>query len=206
MHKGIILICEAKNKKEAIKRTRKFMKEYEHDVYDWWVIGGRWSCNLSTLNKDFQAKAQEILKSDSLFISQKLVDEKQNDLQLIWENMGGHGSNPYADHYKLPDEGGLYDVLLLSECMPIVVEWQQTIKDAQKIEKDAQKWLNRKNENTGEIFNDWGTYGYCLQSAANLYQQKFCFDCNVFNIEKYNYSIPKEGLEKYFAVIVDIHN
>jgi hypothetical protein len=86
-----------------------------------------------------------------------------------------------------------------------VQEWKQNIPEAAMEEEErAKRWLGRKDKD-GNMYNDWNMYGFCLKSASNLYQQKFCFDCNVFNVEKWNYSIP-ENINEYYAVMIDIHN
>lgn len=208
MHKGIILLVEKEEDTEVLDAVKEFMGEYKNDVWDWYVIGGRWSGTLSPLYSEFMKRAEDILtKEDHGYVLQSTVDEKQPELQKIWEELKGKGVNPLSNHYELPDDGGLYDILPLSECIDTVKEWQQTIEDAKKSEQKAKEWLaegGRKDKNDN-LYDDWGMYGYCLSSAANLYQQNFCFDCNVFNIKSWDYSIP-EDIDNYVAVMVDIHN
>jgi len=209
MHKGIIVLTKAEDKAEALKNVKGFLGEYEETVWDWYAIGGRWSGTLSPHNKEFVEKAKGILKpEEGGFVSQKEVDNNQGELQSMWESIGGIGTNPYFDHYKLPDDGGVEDIMPLSECIEIVKEWEQTIEVAKKEELDAKRWLAiggniRRDKN--EPWDDWNMYGYSLRKAGELYQQNFCFDCNVFNTETYNYSIP-DDTTGYFAVMVDIHN
>ena len=201
MHKGIMLIVKSKNRIEALNKTCKFLKEYKGSVWDWYQIGGRWTQTLAPIHNEFLKKTNAILEKEKGFLSQTEVEEKQSKLQALWEKFGGKGKNPYTDHYKLCDEGGYYDVMSLSDCIKIVKEWQQDPeKDGLEMLEEAKRWLKPKQEK-----NNWDMYGYALQKAANMFQQDFFFDTNVFNTEDHNFSIPKE-LKDYFVVMVDIHN
>lgn len=202
MHKGIIFLIKTDSKAEAINTTEEFLEGYKNNVWDWYSIGGRWTGNLSLFYPDFIKKSKMILTT-----SQNEVNKKQPELQNLWESIGAKGPNPYANHYNLPDRGGEYDILPLSDCISKVKEWQQTIEDAKKKEAEAKEWLaegGRKDEE-GTPYDNYQMYGYCLGIAANLFQQEFCFDCNIFNLETCNYSIP-EDIENYYAVMIDIHN
>lgn len=204
MHKGVILIVKAQDKDETISLAKEFLESYKDDVWDWYQIGGRWQNALAPKGKEFFEKTKSILEKKDGFISQSEVDNKQSQLQKLWEELGMKGSNPYSDHYKLDENGNYYDVLPLSECLEIVKDWKQTQKDAKKEEKKAKEWLNKKDKN-GKKYKDYRMYGYCLKIAGHLYHQDFCFDCNVFNTEDYDYSIPK-NVENYYAIMIDMHN
>ncbi len=202
MHKGTILLCKAVNRESAVSEIREFMECYgESKVWDWYVIGGRWT-GLLCQNKDkFDKKAKEILKPKDGMIQQSEIEAKQPKLQQIWEDLGETGQNPYCDHYKLPDTGQDSDITPLARCLAKVNDWHQdSIKEGKQAEKHAKGWLNGERGT-----NDYNMYGYCLKEAANHYQQEFSFDSNVFNIESYNYAIP-ENTDGWWAVIVDMHN
>jgi len=203
MHKGVILIVEARASEDAISSARDFLEGYQDTVWDWYVVGGRWSCSLAPMSKEFFDKAKAILpQKQGGFSLQRDIDAKQEDFETLWRSLGGEGPNPYSNHYELPENGGPYDCMPLSECIGIVKEWQQIIPDVaqQELEK-AKRWLIEG----GSDRDNWGMYGYCLKKAGNLFQQDFCFDCNVFNIDGYDYSIPEET-NGYYAVVVDMHN
>ena len=202
MHKGIMLIVKSDNKEEALERARNFLEEYQDQVWDWYAIGGRWTQTLCPKYTKFIDWADKYLKGKSGkdYISNKDTKDNQELLQAEWVKLGMSGQNPYADHYKLPEEGGFYDVWPLNQCLDIVKKWQQTVEDAKKEEEKAKEWLNGIRAK-----DDYHMYGYSLKIAANLYYQSFCFDTNVFNVEKYDYSIP-EDVKGFFVVMVDIHN
>jgi hypothetical protein len=208
MHKGIILLVKTTDREKAISKAKEFLAPYHDDVWDWYAIGGRWTQTLCPFAKAFQEKAKKIINpNDEAFIGQSIVDQNQDTLQAIWKEMGGKDLNPHCNHYHISDNGQAYDVLPLCECIEIVKKWQQTIDDAKKVELSAKEWLaegGRKDKDNNPC-DDWRMYAYILKNAANLYQQNFFFECNVFNTEKYDYSIP-EDVENYFAVMIDIHN
>jgi len=211
MHKAVILLVKAGNKEQAIQAAKEFLDDYKDSVWDWYAIGGRWTGVLCPFYSEFVKQASEILECNHIhgFIPQDEVDRKQPILINIWEKLGGRGPNPYSDHYKLPDDGGEYDVVPLSSCIDKVKERQQTIEHAHTVKKKADLWLAKggnKNK-VGEPYDDWAMYGYSLKNASDLYQQDFCFSCNVFNTKKYDYSIPEaEDIPNWFAVMVDMHN
>lgn len=209
MDKVVILLTKAEDREDALHRTREFLQGYgDGRVWDRYQVGGYWTAILSPRAKEFREKAKEILvlhpdnkDRDLDFVTQRSIDDSQSELQQLWQDMGMQGQNPYCDHYNLPEEGGIYDVLPLSECFDIVKEWYQNpVERGKEKEKEAQEWVNGKIAT-----NDYNMYGYCLKIAGNLYSQNFCFDCNTFNIEEGDYSVP-EDLVGWWAVVVDMHN
>jgi len=196
MHKGIILLT----KNPDIEGTVDQFMNDNPDVWDWWVIGGRWNQTLSPFKEKFGKIAKDIIKSDKGFISMQDIEDHQTELQTVWENLGATGQNPYTDHYKLPREAGnTYDIVPLSDCIDIVRDWHQTPKDGIKAEEEARKWLDGT-----KATNNYDMYGFALQEAVDIYKQTFSNNCNVYNIDTWNYSIPKD-LEGWTAVMIDIH-
>lgn len=202
MHKGIILLTKPEPGESALNKVREFLKEYKEDVWDWYQIGGRWQSTLSPYRKAFGEKSSSLLEpNEHGFISQKTVDDNQVKLQQLWESLGATGFNPHSDHYKMDNDGGDYDILPLGECIDIVRDWQQTLEDAKKELEDANRYLTKG----GAKSDNYNMFGYCLRIASSLFQQNFSSECNVFNIEEYNFSIP-DSVDGYFAVMVDIHS
>ncbi len=57
MHKGVILLIKASDKNEAKDKVQEFMVQYgDGDIWDWYVIGGRWSGTLNSKSKEFFEK------------------------------------------------------------------------------------------------------------------------------------------------------
>jgi hypothetical protein len=196
MHKAVILLVKANNRESALTQAREFLEEYK-EVWDWYVIGGRYTQLLSKHFNSFMEKAKAICPelSEEYIITSKL-EEHKNEFQSLWLSLGGTGLNPYANHYECPKNGNDDDVVYLCECIDIVREWQQTIKTAKEEEEKAKKWLEK---------NDYNMYGYALKKAGNLYQQNFCSNTNIYNVDSFNYSIPKD-MENYYAVMIDMHH
>lgn len=78
---------------------------------DWYVIGGRWSGELSKiqLKKDFFKEADLLVKPKHDFgMSSDEIEKNKDGLQALWEKMGGVGINPYNrnsyDHQGAKDD------------------------------------------------------------------------------------------------------
>jgi len=101
MHKGIILLLKVEDKEEIIYRIKEFMKEYEGNVWDWYVIGGRWS---GTLNKNYK-RFYELVKEKNIpiqYYSDIEKKETQEQLQEIWIGLGEKSINPIIrDSFKI---------------------------------------------------------------------------------------------------------
>lgn len=204
MHKGVIVLSKTSTRSKALETTREFLKSYgDGDVWDWYQIGGRWTQTLCPQHNDFIKWAEN--KFDLKYMSG--VEKHRNELQKEWEKQGLKGENPFCNHYNLPEDGNYYDVMQLKDCIDVVNEWSQDYVEVGKKElEDAKKWLKGGERSHNE--NNWNMYGFCVKRAAHFFQQDFCFDCNVYNIDaKYNeeYSIP-EKLKGWSAVMIDMHN
>lgn len=204
MHKGIIMITKANSRDDAQENVAEFLDGYgDGQVWDWYVVGGRWSRMLNSLASSFEDKAPQYLKSinlDSEFISSHDIKVNGEKLQKIWEDMGGSDTNPWQkDTYA--EDGHDDDIMPLKDCLDIVKEYGfDPIQKGKEELKEAENRLNDKEDRCS-----YSTYGYCLKIAGSLFAQDFCFDCNVYNIETYDYSIPKD-IEGYYAVVIDMHN
>ena len=213
MHKGVILLVKAGDKKSALESIRTFMEPYgDGDVWDWYAIGGRWTNTLAPAeaSKTWDEYAKSLLhKPDKHFISQQDIDTNQLQLQQKWTELGLLGNNPYCNHYALPSNGNAYDVVPLMDCIEKVKDWSYDPIERAKIEEaKAKLWTKPKTE--GGYLDDnqapnMSMYGYQLQCAAGIYGQTFNFDCNVFNTEDEDYTIP-DNYNGWYAVMVDMHN
>ena len=102
MHKGVILLCKAEDKHDAISQVNDFMEPYgEGDVWDWFQIGGRWNNALAPKDKlaEWSKKADALLKKDGReWVSQQDIDDNQATLQGMWKDCGldGMGGETYT--------------------------------------------------------------------------------------------------------------
>lgn len=210
MHKRVILLTKADSVTTAREKADAFMLQHggdesKHSAWDWYVIGGRWSGTLNLLNKDFEKKAREIVPNNAHgFISTDDVERAKPELQRAWKEIGGTGRNPWArDQYS--NEPEYDDIVPLNECEVVLNDWkQEPLKCA--IKEVKAWWDNWVSEKTfKQIWNSKWSLKYTGRDVFSFLFQRFFFDCNIFNIESNNYSIPldKNG---WYAVMIDMHN
>jgi hypothetical protein len=209
MHKGIICLTQAADREEAVSNVQTFLDQYgDGDVWDWFVIGGRWSGTLNTKFKEFSEKTKTHFETTypenkAQFLTQNMVNEQSDALQKIWEDMGQTSKNPYSrDQYKqITDDD---DVVLLSDCIDVVNEWKKDINA--EAEGYFQKILEEREK---EKENPQSTMsGYYAGLYRNCKYDAFSFESNVYDTVNYT-NDPEEALkepEKWYAVMVDLHN
>jgi hypothetical protein len=203
MHKGVILLVKATDRDEATKKVRTFMEPYgDGKVWDWYVIGGRWSNILIPADKakaynEYADNVLEDLEGHPGFITDVEVKKKRPLLQAKWAELGLAGNCSHTDNYSLSDDGDAYDVVVLSDCLEKVKSW---VKDVPaEIEEVWVKLVEAKTDKSSMV-------GYYAKELYNLDYGNFCFDSNVYDItEEEAESIPDDPTG-YFAVMVDIHN
>ena len=206
MHKGIICLTEANDREEAISKVDNFLEQYgDGDVWDWYVIGGRWSGTLSELNKKFNEKVREHLKNkypnniDNV-IYQTNIDESKDELQELWVGMGGTTINPCnRDNYKA--DGHDDDCLPLSECIEVVNDWKIDLND--KAEEYFKKLLEARAEK-----DKYDMSAYYAGLYKNAKYDAFSFESNVYDIDNETNN-PANALKNpagWYAVMIDIHN
>ncbi len=94
MHKGVILLTQAVTKEEAKDNVEHFLEPYGNgDVWDWYVIGGRWSGVLNLKAKEFwkTAKKECPPTHEKLGYSNKDVEKYSKEFQEIWDRIEGKG-------------------------------------------------------------------------------------------------------------------
>lgn len=209
MHKGVICLTLAADRDEAISNVEDFLEEYgDGDVWDWYVIGGRWSGTLNTKCKEFFEKAKELFRdaypdNDHDFITHDMVDEQKDVLQKIWEDMGETSNNPYSrNQYKgVTDDD---DVVLLSDCIDVVNEWKKDLNaEAEVFFQKMLEEREREKETPESTMSAYyaGLYRNCKYDA-------FSFESNVYDTVNQTNN-PEKALkepEKWYAVMVDLHN
>ena len=205
MHKGVILLIKTSDKDEAKDKVQEFMVQYgDGDVWDWYVIGGRWSGTLNSKTKEFFEKAEAHFKAtyperENEFISTDMVKEQTDTLNTIWSEIGGEGSNPYA-RSSYNDFGYDDDALPLSECKDVVLEWKKDIEVEAEVFWD--KMLEAKKK------EGYDMSAYYANRYAEMKYDEFCFESNVYDTELETNDPTKalENADQYFAVMVDMHN
>ena len=206
MHKGVILLVKSTDREEILSEVEKFMEPYgDGNVWDWYRIGGRWNNTLAPKDKleKFQKKCDEILVKDEEhgFLSQKEVDNKQDLLQKAWEEVGLEGENSYCNHYNLPHEGNIYDIVKLTDCIETVKSW---CRDLEREKVDIwEKMVDAKEK------ADKGEYdmsGYFAGQYKDAQYGSFCFESNVYNISEWKAEKIPDNIDEYYAIMVDMHN
>lgn len=206
MHKGVILLAKASNRDEALTQVDSFLENYgDGDVWDWYVIGGRWSGTLNAKSKEFFVAAEKHFKQaypekENPFLTTAMVQEQSVALGEIWSSIGGVGLNPYTrDNYNSVGEDD--DAIPLNDCVEVVKDWtRDTDAEAEEL---WNKMLEAKKEDAP---HDMSAY-YAKRYAEAKYDE-FCFECNVYDIDEQtnNPAHALENADQYFAVMVDMHN
>ena len=211
MHKGVICLTKATDKDDAISNVESFLEQYGNgDVWDWYVIGGRWSGLLNPKHNLFQEKAEKHFKAaypekEHPFLTQNMVEEQSAALDTIWAEIGGTGKHPYQrDSYA--NGGADDDSVPMSTCLEIINEWKTDMRA--EAEKHFEKMLEAREKEKGNDskFNTMSAY------YAGLYKDclydNFSFESNVYNIDEGTNDVTSalENPDKYYAVVVDMHN
>ena len=201
MHKGIILLVKAEDKEDAINEAESFLEPYGNgDVWDWYIIGGRWSGTLNKNYKKFMKQAKKILGNKD-FVSMKDIDDNKDKFQKVWEDLGETSVNPYNrssyDKSRLDD-----DVLPAKECLETLKDWNVDLKE--KAEEFWKKTIDAKKEekkNKGK-YPMSGYYAGLYRDCAN---DVFSFESNLYDTFNLSNKLPKD-LKGLWAVICDLHN
>jgi len=102
-----------------------------------------------------------------------------------WYTLGGRFSNNNDD-----------DILPIVECEKVLKDYiQNPITEGNKLMKQAEGYKEKK---------DYVMFGYVLEQASSMYQEKFFDETNVYNIDEEDYSIPKD-FTGWYAVVIDMH-
>lgn len=204
MHTRIAMLVKAENKEEAKEYIDSFLEEYRDDVFDWYQIGGRWTNALAPsglLEKFYKEVEKNLTKSFSGGYYSNEIKEKQILLQGIWEDLGLKGKNCYTDHYELPEDGGYYDILKLSECVDILKTW---VIDLDKEKNEIwDKLIKAKEEYKA---GGYDKTQYIARQYSEINSHSFCFRNNVFDISRQIGETIPDNINEYFVVLVDLHS
>lgn len=204
MHKGVILLTKASDREEALNKVVEFLEPYgDGDVWDWYQIGGRWQNTLAPaeLKKQWYEKIKTYLKMDEWGVSTQEIKKHATKLQKDWEELGLHGTNPYADHYSLGGDGNYYDAVPLVYCIDTVKEWVKDV-DSEK----AEIWEKMTVAKAEAADGKYDMTGYYAGIYRDLSYGNFSFECNVFDIDGYDAESIPIDVDGWWAVMVDMHN
>jgi hypothetical protein len=202
MHFLSFLIVKADSREEAIGRARDFLEEYQNQVWDWYVIGGRWSGYITQSNLDqatYEQFSKEFRENALGFISKDNPECKQRKRahELFMKYFPNfEGDIPiYRDPYL--HDGYLDDVVPLGCCEEII---QKFIDDFHsrygKLVEKAKKEIESDGTINRSTAWELGRYSY---------DDSYSTDHTVFNVENYSVSIP-DNPEGYYVVTVDLHS
>ncbi|MFW5961985.1 MAG: hypothetical protein ACOCQR_00035 [bacterium] len=177
-------------------------------VWDWYVIGGRWSGILSTssLDEDKLESFYEDYGDKVNNWSQEEHDIEAKKLFLSYfPNYKGKVPivrDTYAD--------GFYedDVMPLSLVQPLVKDWLDNFFEVQipELEQRLEYW-KKEESNQNKIKYDPLTINmveYAEQKLSQAKKEEFSFDSNIFNIDYNNMQLPEDP-NGWYVVVVDMH-
>lgn len=212
MHKGVILLTKAIDREIAISNIHDFMEGYKDQVWDWYVIGGRWSGSLNLNIELFLEKANEALAiaypddkmlKEGLY-SSMIIEENKAIFEKIWKELGETSTNPF-NRNQYNDIGDTDDIQPLSDCIDIIKEWTKDMDE--KAEEYWEKMLKEHESEVGE--NKKSTMSaYYAGMYKDCRYDNFSFESNVYDIENQTNN-PEKALSEpngYYAIMVDMHN
>ncbi len=219
MHKGMILITEAQDKNEAESKVENFLEEYKHQVWDWYVVGGRWSGVITSpifnLNKKKKEEFEKMLYDGKSWINggknEIGKDQKNKRTEMMFRKHfpDFKGRNPYIDK----SDGD--DIVPLPKAMNAIKDWaynlfEQAEKEYWPLVLEEKRKLKAQLKKGEEVKHSM--VGFYAKEYGNMMGGYFNFDTNVYNIDEYEHIEPhhikelKKKKEGYFAVMVDLHN
>lgn len=221
MHKAIILITKAGDKDLALDNVKQFMKPYGGgDVWDWYTIGGRWSGILAPDRTAYDKWAKtfivEKIKENPTFkgylpesgevshYPQCIIDDNTREFERQWLKHGYSAPSPYFNNYKLPKDGGYYDVVELKNCLHVLPDW---ITDIEKEKDEAWEKMTEARTKFKDKADSYDMTPYYAKQYYNLGSGNFSWEFGNFDIDSECplSEIPSD-LTDLWAVVVDMHN
>ena len=135
-------------------------------------------------------------KQDAISNVESFLESYGDSKVWDWYEIGGRWSGTLGDD----------DSTQLTNCVIVVEEWKQDL-EAEADELWDKMIEARTQEKSGEN-NLSSMSGYYAVLYSEAKHDDFCFNSNVFDIDKHTNN-PEEALkvpEQYFAVMVDMHN
>lgn len=211
MHSPVILLTKAENRNEAQSNVEIFMDQYHLKVWDWYSIGNRWHNALAPKNKreEFTKWVREEYSdvfTDGMYSINDLENkEDRGKIQAKWEELGLRGKNTFYSSYgfDVSDTEEDYNIIPLSECVETVKDW---CRDLEKSAEENFQKLLKTREKEKENREMYKMSAYHAQKYSNDVRDYFNFDSCVYNIDTYEGETIPEEVDKYWAVMIDMHN
>jgi len=218
MHKGIIILTQAEHRDEALTNVEVFLDMYKDQVWDWYAIGNRWHNALAPKDKlkEFNEWVRKefsdaFIEEHGGYQPQKLeTPENREKIQNKWQELGLKGINSYYSGFGfgLDDSEDDYNVIPLRDCIDTVKEWVRDLdKEIENEWKEMVEIKNEMNENEDKRKLLKSTLAYKSKKFSEVVGDYFSDNSNVYDeTTGYGERIPnEEDIDKYWAVMVDIH-
>lgn len=193
MHKGVILLAKAKTKKEAIDKLYTFMARYnendpncENPVWDWWVIGGRWSgtFSLAALGKDRVNKFwQEFVEQGLARIGSNPQEHRKKIEKLFRQHFPEFQGECPVTRNTYKETGYEDDIKPLKDVLPIVQEWYNEYKkSADDYRRDLADLKKKAEEEPAQEQEAWliRMYEKRIQEIEGAPEKaQFSFEANI---------------------------
>lgn len=195
MHKGVILLVKAEDREEAKQKADSFLESYQDDVWDWYQLGGRWTGLLTGYKPEEDPRNLETCR-----YCQGTGDRKDLEPPEWKKECGGcnscHGKGQKVkfDLVKVDDDSlPCSDPRALAKIKEWGEPWRE--KTLQEAEKGIEEYASKSDS----------MLGYFLRKKADVLQDRFCFESDVYDTEELTHELPK-NLDGYWAVVADMHN
>lgn len=200
MHKGVILLVKASNRNEAKGKAETFLSQHDQEngtgVWDWYVIGGRWTGTLTGYDPEADPANNE--KCDTCGGTGKRTDEVAEANPSLKERCNGCGGKGHRVKWPTEWKPHAGDITRASDP-----------KAAEKIKEWSDGWAGGVREQLTQSRKAFkgqkSMQEYLRRKERELRDDVFQFDSNVFDVDR-NTNVPPADLSGYWAVMIDMHS
>jgi hypothetical protein len=195
MHKAVILLIETGNRAAAIQKAKDFMEPFYEKVWDWYVIGGRWTGILTGYDPTKDPRNIETCNLCNGSGTRPDADRFGSDWKKQMKGCNGcmgTGKTVKFSFVDVPDNAmPLTDARVVAK----VTEWGKNWeKDKLKeFDKDLKRWEGDKQMTA-----------YVNRQIRKVRTGKFSEESNVYDVTRKTHQLP-DSFEGYWAVVVDFH-
>lgn len=191
MHKGVILLVAADDRNQAEEKANEFLQGYEEQVWDWYVIGGRWTGTLTGYDPTKDERNIEVCR-----LCSGTGDRKDLELPDWKKECNGCNGTGKCVKFSFIEVDDNVQPLTNEHTKKVVQGWA---KDWEKVR------LAEVEKTKADFKGDKMMQAYALRLESHIVGDEFSFESNVYNINKNTNSLP-ESFDGYWAVMVDMHN